>query len=73
MAPINKNKIIITIFLIILLYAILVIFSDIEEILEIYQDIELFYLVPILLLTIFSTFLFAGGLNAVSFPSIFSR
>ena len=54
---VTKNKIILSIFLIVLLYAILLIYSDIEIIIKIFQKIQIFYLFPILLIVITSVFL----------------
>jgi len=53
----TRNKIILTIFLILLFYAIFIIYSDIEKITKTYQQIELFYLIPIFGLLSFTIFI----------------
>jgi glycosyltransferase 2 family protein len=52
----TRNKIIITLFLILLFYIIFVIYSGIEQIIETYHQIELLYLIPIFCLLSFTIF-----------------
>jgi len=52
-----KNKVLITIFGIVFLYAILTMFSGVEQMIEFYKNLELFYLLPIISITLFSMFI----------------
>jgi len=43
----NRNKILLPILIIVLFYALFIIYSNVEQITTTFQQIELFYLVPI--------------------------